>query len=135
MRKRGSYLIRIPCGFLGMTALVVSVSAFARDDGRWEGAPLRRWFSELMQPDRVDASCCGDADVYFADEYAIEPATGDVSAVITDNRGNPIPVGTRIVVPRSKVNKDRNMTDHTLLFVRGTAGRPVVFCFVPGMGV
>jgi hypothetical protein len=45
--------------------LVLSIcKAPARDLGQWDGVdPLhRQWFNGLMQPDRPNLSCCGEAD-------------------------------------------------------------------------
>jgi hypothetical protein len=41
----------------------------ARDLGQWESADpaIREWYQALMQPDIPTASCCGEADAYWAD--------------------------------------------------------------------
>lgn len=44
----------------------------------------RAWFVRQMQPDFPEASCCGEADAYFADEFEIKD--GKVYAIITDTR-------------------------------------------------
>lgn len=43
--------------------------ADARDLGQWgAGDPqIREWYQALMQPDNPAASCCGEADAYWAD--------------------------------------------------------------------
>ena len=45
----------------------------ARDLGQWEGADptIRQWYQALMQPDVPKASCCGEADAYWADEIHV----------------------------------------------------------------
>lgn len=65
--------------FAGITA------SHARDGGQWQGSPaISKWFGELMQPDNVMVSCCGEADAYEADDFVTD---GDhVVAIITDER-------------------------------------------------
>ena len=43
--------------------------ANARDLGQWElvNPEVREWYQALMQPDNPAASCCGEADAYWAD--------------------------------------------------------------------
>lgn len=82
----------------------------ARDLGQWDGVdPLhRQWFNGLMQPDRPNLSCCGEADGYWADSYEVK---GDqYVAIITDTRDDTklgrrqhIEAGTRVAVPNSKI--------------------------------
>jgi len=45
----------------------------ARDLGQWgnEDPTIREWYQALMQPDAPHASCCGEADAYFADEVHV----------------------------------------------------------------
>jgi hypothetical protein len=91
--------------------LVLSIcKAPARDLGQWDGVdPLhRQWFNGLMQPDRPNLSCCGEADGYWADSYEVK---GDqYVAIITDTRDDTklgrrqhIEAGTRVAVPNSKI--------------------------------
>jgi hypothetical protein len=51
--------------------LIAGVSA--RDLGQWGAVDLkiRQWFQALMQPDVPNASCCGEADAYWADEIHV----------------------------------------------------------------
>ncbi len=109
----------------------------ARDDGQWgDVSPeIRKWFSSLTQPGHPDWSCCADADAYFADEYSVDSRTETVLAAITDNRGHSIPVGTRIAIPFSKINREKNLAGHALLFLGGMAAKPAVFCFLPNDSV
>ena len=95
-----------------------------------------------MQPDHPTASCCGDGDRYFADKTEActaedfeKLATCAIVAIITDDGPNefkvpdgkggtklirrpPIPVGTRIAVPASKIRKRPipNPTDRNIIF-------------------
>jgi hypothetical protein len=69
---------------LGAAYGLLMCVAHARDYGQWESVdPLvREWYQALMQPDNPAASCCGEADAYWADSYEVE---GDkYVAIITD---------------------------------------------------
>jgi len=63
--------------FIGLTADVN-----ARDLGQWEAVDpkIREWYQPLMQPDVPNASCCGEADAYWADEVHVRD--GKTYAVI-----------------------------------------------------
>lgn len=104
-----------------------------RYESAWDDSTpeIRAWFSSLKQPNLPDASCCGDADAYYADEYSVDAERKIVTATITNNRGHSIAKGTRIAFPLDKMNQDPNLTSHGLLFLGGTAAHPVVFCFLP----
>jgi hypothetical protein len=109
--------------------------AWGRDLGQWEAEDLgtKLWFQGLMQPDDPAKSCCGLADAYFADDFAVE---GDnYVAIITDGRedeplGRPHrPVGERHVIPANKIKFDKgNPTGHGILFI-GQAGS--IYCYLP----
>jgi len=111
--------------------------AQARDLGQWDTADpqLRDWYEHLMQPDVPNASCCGEADAYFADEVHVRD--GKTFAVITDDRpdeprGRPhVDVGTEIEIPASKLKWDRgNPTGHGVVFL---SRNRYVYCYVqPG---
>jgi hypothetical protein len=111
----------------------------ARDLGQWQaGDPLvREWYQALMQPDNPAASCCGEADAYWADAFEVD---GDkYVAIITDPRPDEplrrkhIDIGTRIVVPNHKLKYDQsNPTGHGIIFLsRGD----YVYCYVAPGGV
>lgn len=104
----------------------------ARDLGQWEDQPpeIRQWFQQLMQPDNPQVSCCGQADAFGADSYAVE---GDhYVAIITDGKGI-IPEGTRIPIPNHKMKWDQgNPTGHGIVFL-SSGGQ--VFCYVAPGGV
>jgi hypothetical protein len=120
--------------------LVLSIcKAPARDLGQWDGVdPLhRQWFNGLMQPDRPNLSCCGEADGYWADSYEVK---GDrYVAIITDTRDDTklgrrqhIEAGTRVAVPNSKTKWGTgNPTGHGIIFI-GLGGD--VFCYLPPGG-
>lgn len=111
----------------------------ARDLGQWEtGDPaIRAWYQALMQPDLPTASCCGEADAYWADSY--EVAGDQYVAIITDPRPDEplrrkhMDIGTRIVVPNHKLKFDQsNPTGHGVIFLSRT---DFVFCYVAPGGV
>lgn len=115
------------------TRYVVSVLALlaspAVANDPWNGVdPLtRQWFETLMQPDHPRVSCCGEADAYEADDFAVE---GDhYVAIITGYRSvSNIPLGTRIPVPNEKLKYDAgNPTGHGIIFI-GSQGQ--VFCYI-----
>ena len=125
-------------GIIISLMLLASPTA-ARDLGQWEIQPLqvRQWFQKLMQPDDPTASCCGEADAYWADSFEVDESR--YVAIITDERpdaplGRPHRmVGERILVPNHKIKWDEgNPTGHGIIFL-GTSGH--VYCYVPPGGV
>src|SRR5260370_40331544 len=60
--------------------------ASARDLRQWGGSDpaIRQWYQALMQPDVPHASCCREADAYWADE--VHARTGKTYTTITDDR-------------------------------------------------
>ena len=113
--------------------------ANARDVGQWENgdSAIREWYQSLMQPDIPSATCCGEADAYWADSYEID---GDkYVAIITDPRPDEplrrkhFDIGTKIVVPNNKLKYDeRNPTGHGIIFLNPAS---YVFCYVAPGGV
>jgi hypothetical protein len=125
---------------LVVAALIVLFSlriSLARDLGQWDGGDqdIRHWYETLMQPDVPTASCCGEADAYWADEIHVRD--GKTFAVITDDRpdeprGRPhVDVGTEVEIPNNKLKWDRsNPTGHGVVFMSRAR---YVFCYVqPG---
>jgi hypothetical protein len=117
-----------------LVSLLAASAAFARDSGQWryETAAIRAWYENLKQPDN-GLSCCGAADAYYADKYRVDH--GKLIATVTDSRGNPIPVGTQVIVPPNKVNRDPNLIGHVVIFLGGDPSDPTVYCYVPATGV
>jgi hypothetical protein len=124
--------------FLSILGCLVS-SVNARDVGQWENADpeIRQWYQALMQPDVPNASCCGEADAYWADEIHVRD--GKSYATITDDRpdeplGRPhLRNGTEIEIPNYKLKWDRsNPTGHGIVFLSRTG---YVFCYVQPGGV
>ena len=120
-------------------SLVLASPANGRDAGQWEATDpdVRQWYQNLMRPDVPTASCCGEADAYWADE--IHFREGKTFAVITDNRpdeprGRPhVAVGTEIEIPNNKLKWDKsNPTGHGIIFI-GNQGQ--VYCYVAPGGV
>ena len=122
-------------------------AALARDLGQWTNADpeIRKWYSSLMQPDVPTASCCGEADAYWADQ--IKVVDGKVFAIITDDRPDEplkrmhVDVGTEIEIPNNKVKwgsadtdktEFKNPTGHGVVFL--STGK-YVFCYVSPGGV
>lgn len=123
---------------VGCFILLSSAACQARDVGQWgDTSPkVRDWFQNLMQPDNPAISCCGAADAYEADDYAVE---GDhYIAVVTDERSDEfpngsfrphIPPGTRIAIPNPKIKFDQsNPTGHGYVFI-GSNGQ--LYCYCP----
>jgi hypothetical protein len=111
----------------------------ARDLGQWDSVDpaVREWYQALMQPDVPTASCCGEADAYWADEVHVKG--GKTYAIITDDRADEprrrphIDVGTEIQIPDNKLKWDKsNPTGHGIVFL-SRAG--YVFCYVQPGGV
>lgn len=140
MNTERRYLVLAITAVVGLIALLFSVRLTpARDLGQWENSEptIREWYQSLTQPDIPSASCCGEADAYWADSFAVE---GDkYVAIITDTRPDEplrrkhIDVGTRIVVPNHKLKFDQsNPTGHGIIFLsRGD----YVYCYVAPGGV
>jgi hypothetical protein len=124
---------------LGAALGCVMSVANARDLGQWESVnpEVREWYQALMQPDNPAASCCGEADAYWADSFEVD---GDkYVAIITDPRPDEplrrkhIDVGTRIVVPNHKLKYDKsNPTGHGIIFL---SRADYVYCYVAPGGV
>ena len=110
----------------------------ARDLGQWDNADptVREWYRFLKQPDEPTASCCGEADAYWADEVHVRD--GKTYAKITDDRPDESlgrrhrELGTEIEIPNNKLKWDSgNPTGHNILFLGYS---DVVFCFVQSSG-
>ena len=117
---------------LGIFSCLVG-SVMARDLGQWEAVDpaIREWYQALMQPDVPNASCCGEADAYWADEVHVRD--GKTYVIVTDEpRGRPhVDIGTEIEIPNNKLKWDRaNPTGHGIVFLSRSG---YVFCYVqPG---
>lgn len=133
INRRGWIIVALAC-----VALVLFIgNVRAHDSGQWTNSDpaIRHWYQGLMQPDNPTASCCGEADAYWADDVHVRD--GKTYATITDDRddaplGRPhVDNGTEIEIPNHKLKYDRgNPTGHGVVFLsRGG----FVFCYVqPG---
>lgn len=119
---------------------LATMSAHARDVGQWnEGdQTIKQWYQTLTMPDNPTASCCGEADAYWADSYEASK-DGEYIAIITDDRPNeplkrtPVEVGTRIIIPKYKIKWNQgNPTGHGIVFLSSSGS---VYCYVPPGGV
>jgi hypothetical protein len=131
--------ISAPGFAFGILAALFIGAVKARDLGQWKDADpaIAEWYRELRQPDIPAASCCGEADAYWADSFEVD---GDkYVAIITDPRPDEplhrkhVEIGTRIVVPNTKLKYDQsNPTGHGIIFLsRGD----YVYCYVAPGGV
>jgi hypothetical protein len=113
----------------------------ARDLGQWgainNDPAMREWYQALMQPDMPNASCCGEADAYWADDVHVKD--GKTYATITDDRPDAprmrphIDIGTVVEIPNNKLKWDKsNPTGHGILFLNHAG---YVFCYVQPGGV
>ena len=124
---------------LGAAAMALGLLAVgvchAKPGGDWSQVDpeVREWIGQLVMPDRSDnVSCCGEADAYEADLGETDEA-GHNYAIITGTRGNPLPVGTKLLVPPEKIqNRQGNPSGHVIVFTNENKN---VFCFVPNGGM
>lgn len=124
--------------------LILGGTARGADYGQPE---MGEYYSSLMQPDNPTASCCGAGDAYFAEKTDLcSPQDGEqcaLVAIITDTRPNhmvladgreidraPIPVGTRIAIPRHKIRSAAifNPTERNIVFL---SQFKTVYCWEP----
>lgn len=137
--------------FLALAVLVLTVVPAISSD-KFAAPDLSEYFNTLRQPDHPAVSCCGDGDVYFADQVDqcgqadidVEPTCALV-AIITDTRPDDIKLpdgrtlhrmhispGTRVAIPRAKLRSKAvvNPTDHNVVFTNGYT----VYCWEPVSG-
>lgn len=119
--------------------IIGNVKVPARDLGQWQNSDptIKEWYQTLMQPDVPSASCCGEADAYWCDDYYAR--AGKAYCKITDDRPDQErnrphrEIGTEFEIPQNKLKYDRsNPTGHGIIFLsRGD----YVYCFVAPGGV
>jgi hypothetical protein len=119
--------------------LAMTGTTLAHDSGQWDNGDqvIRDWYQGLMQPDVPNASCCGEADAYWADEIHVRD--GRTFATITDDRPDAprrrphIDAGTEFEIPNNKLKWDKsNPTGHGIIFL---SRQGYVYCFVQPGGV
>lgn len=138
MGTENRYLALAVVAVLSLIVLIFSVRITpARDFGQWtNGDPaIKQWYEGLKQPDVPNASCCGEADAYWCDDYY---SRGDRAfCKITDDRPDEPrgrlhrDVGQEFEIPPNKLKWDQsNPTGHGIIFLsRGG----FVYCYVqPG---
>ena len=116
--------------------LLLCAPALARDLGQWDRAdPVVQWYQNLMQPDNPAASCCGEADAYWADSFEVDG--NSYVAIVTDPRPDEplrrkhIAIGTRIAIPNHKIKwNEGNPTGHGIVFL--SKGDYVYYYLPPG---
>ena len=126
---------------LALIVLLFSVRISpARDLGQWDSEhydpKIVEWYQGLMQPDNPVASCCGEADAYWCDDFRYQ--RGKAVCTISDDRadaprGRPhVDLGTVIEIPDVKLKWDRgNPTGHGVVFLSRSR---YVFCYVQSGG-
>lgn len=133
IRQRRWAFAGMAFSLVAMGIIILLSSAHAAVGDRWASVDpeLREWFQSLKQPDNPQVSCCGSGDAYYADEITVK--TGNkVFVTITDNRGNPLPVGTELEIPPHKMNRDANRTGQYIVFASPNG---TVYCFISGTGI
>jgi hypothetical protein len=131
----GCWIIII--AFAGVLIFIALANAHDNNHGGVGDPAIQQWYRGLMQPDNPSASCCGEADAYWADEIHVRD--GKTYATITDDRddaplGRPhVENGTEVEIPNHKLKWDKsNPTGHGVVFLsRGG----FVFCYVQAGGV
>jgi hypothetical protein len=116
-----------------LAILLSTTTVSAKDNGQWADVDpeVRAWIQSLTVPNS-SMSCCGEADAYEADLGEVGD-DGRTYAVVTGTRGNPLPIGTKLLIPPEKVqNKQGNPSGHVIVFARADG---YVYCFVPSGGV
>lgn len=130
--------------------------AHAKDHGFQKDTVRSQWFASLMRPDFVcnpkdmrSCSCCGEADAYEADKFEMDgehamwvTVTGGGAITYPDGmKRTPIPDGTRVWIPLTKVNpldpdQVTNPTEHGWIFLSvyedsdGSFKVGNVFCYI-----
>lgn len=125
-------VVAVLCFFAVFILFLLTYPARAQD------VDLSAWYQSLKQPDNPKASCCGEADGYYADLISTGP-NGEMIATITDTRSDAprkrmhVPVGTKIIIPNHKITwRHGNPTQHNIVFLSTTR---YVYCFVQAGGV
>lgn len=138
MEGPNKYLALAVVAVFGLIVLLFSVRITpARDLGQWQDGTVRQWYEGLMQPDIPNASCCGEADAYWCDDYYARD--GKAFCRITDDRPDEPrnrphrDIGQEFEIPPNKLKWDRaNPTGHGVIFLsRGD----FVYCYVQPGGV
>lgn len=136
MNTENRYLVLAVVAVLSLITLIFSVRVSPAHDID-SSLAINQWYEELKQPDVPAASCCGEADAYWCDDYYARD--GRAFCRITDDRpdgprGRPHrDVGQEFEIPPNKLKWDKsNPTGHGIIFLsRGD----FVYCYVQSGGV
>lgn len=144
---------------IGLAALFLASSAYAGDG--YQGRPsvcgeivpgprleaCHYWVQTVQRPDIRGASCCGEADLFIADNFTVK-ANGEVWMTVTadyppssytDEEGNTFTTpgkyhkGSEVLIPPEKLNKlmeDANKSGHGAFFARPSDGE-ILCAFLP----
>ena len=131
--------MRTPALTLALILATVGTTV-AMDHGFQKGTERSKFFQLLKRPDKYPDSCCGEADAYEVDIDRHNP-DGSYDVTIIDGTKQfpdgafrtPIPGGTHIHVPATKVNPPEesrhNPTGYSWLFVTWYSDKVgTVFC-------
>lgn len=115
------------------SAMLLCSPVLAKPGGDWSNVDpeIREWLKGLHRPDLWDghtSSCCGEGDAYYADVGEVG-ADGEYYAIITDNRGNALTVGTKLKIRKESIQRtEGNPSGHVVIFASDSG---YMFCFVP----
>lgn len=137
MTTENRYLALATVAVVSLIVLLFSIRITpARDLGQWQDNSTTQWYQGLMQPDVPNASCCGEADAYWCDDYYARDSKAFCR--ITDDRpdeprGRPHRnVGEEFEIPPRKLKWDKsNPTGHGVVFLSRTG---YVYCYVQAGG-
>lgn len=147
MTTETRYLAAAWVGIIALIILLFNIRISpARDLGQWNSNDaVTQWYQKLMQPDAPVASCCGESDAYWCDDYYSRD--GKAYCKITDDRPDEPrkrphrDIGQEFEIPTNKLKWsdsdpqpriDINPTGHGIIFLsRGDW----VYCYVTPGGV
>lgn len=126
-------------------SLAEVLPGYAMDHGFDKSSPVVQWFERQQRPD-YPGSCCGKGDAYEVSSYW-NNHDGTWTAVIGDGSAKrfpdgttrpPIPDGTTIIVPETKVNPAEddldNPTDKSWIYMsvydNGGTFAETVYCLI-----
>ena len=103
-----------------VSAAVIAGNAFARDDGRYAGSPLKSWFDSLRSG---KGPCCSDADGSAVADVDWESKGGHYRVRLD---------GQWIDVPDDAVITEPNRAGRTMVWPMRDAVGTSIRCFLPG---
>ena len=110
------------------TMIIIS-HAFARDDGRYAGSPLKDWFDNLTSNKGL---CCSMADGETVSDPDWESRDGHYR-VFLENKAIPGQAASWIDVPDEALITEPNKAQHTMVWPIYSAEYGITIrCFMPG---